>query len=71
MLSMLVLVGCATTRRPQEPPYKWKTIEGYKEARQCASQCHTVNACSLTYLDFCFRSARQLDQMYADMKKAP
>lgn len=70
MLSIFVLFGCATTR-PQEPPYKWQTIEGFKEARQCVSQCPTPTSCSLAYLDFCVSSARQIDQMYADMKKAP
>ena len=71
VLLTLIMVGCATTQQSHEPPYQWQTIEGMKEARSCVSQCPTANSCSIAYLEYCISSARQMDMMYAEMKKAP
>ena len=65
-----MLAGCTVTPRKYEPPYEWKTVEGLKEQQACFRQCPTPNSCHMSYLDYCVKTARQLDMMYAEMKKS-
>lgn len=60
-LSALFLCSCAVAPREKYVPYEWKTVEGLMMRQQCLQQCPTYDACSMSYLEACVGTAKQVD----------